>query len=217
MAARSEPGQRWGRKTRLDDDAAREQLLDAAESCFERFGLAKTTIEDVAREAKVSRSTFYRYFEGWNDLLAAAYLRESDAVFERVGELMAKPGTFADRVVEVTMRSIAAMKRARYLPFMFSPEGIPLTSQAIAASAEFHRRARATMEPFFEAAKSSGELEPDMELDDFIEWHTRIIFSFVTVASPIVRDQASMRRLVATFVAPALIAHPRPTRTSKRK
>ena len=38
-----------GGKERLDnEDDARERLLNAAEVCFERFGLRRTTIDDVA-------------------------------------------------------------------------------------------------------------------------------------------------------------------------
>ena len=42
-----------------DSGAPDERLLDAAASCYARFGLAKTTAEDVAREAGVSRATLY--------------------------------------------------------------------------------------------------------------------------------------------------------------
>src|SRR3546814_9749490 len=48
-------------------DDARDRLIDAAETCFTRFGVAKTTLEDIATEAGVSRATVYRYFEGGRD------------------------------------------------------------------------------------------------------------------------------------------------------
>src|SRR3954454_22546681 len=46
---------RWGNEVPADVNAARERLLDAAETCIDRFGLAKTTVEDIAAAAKVSR------------------------------------------------------------------------------------------------------------------------------------------------------------------
>ncbi len=42
----------------------RERLLQATYDCVARWGLAKTTVEDAAREAGVSRATVYRYFPG---------------------------------------------------------------------------------------------------------------------------------------------------------
>ena len=37
--------------------------------CIARFGLTKTTLDDVAREAECSRATLYRYFDGKHALV----------------------------------------------------------------------------------------------------------------------------------------------------
>jgi AcrR family transcriptional regulator len=50
----------------------RERILRATYDCVARWGLAKTTIEDAAREAGVSRATVYRYFPGGRDELVSA-------------------------------------------------------------------------------------------------------------------------------------------------
>jgi AcrR family transcriptional regulator len=44
-------------------------LLGATYRCIERFGLAKTTVEDVVKESGVSRATIYRQFPGGRDEL----------------------------------------------------------------------------------------------------------------------------------------------------
>ena len=41
-----------------------ERVLDAAIVCVSRWGLAKTTLDDVAREAGLSRASLYRRFPG---------------------------------------------------------------------------------------------------------------------------------------------------------
>jgi AcrR family transcriptional regulator len=50
----------------------RERLLQAGYDCVARWGLAKTTVEDVAREARMSRATVYRYFPGGREELVSA-------------------------------------------------------------------------------------------------------------------------------------------------
>ena len=55
----------------------RERILQATYDCVGRWGLAKTTIEDAAREAGVSRATVYRYFPGGRDELIGAVVRWS--------------------------------------------------------------------------------------------------------------------------------------------
>src|SRR6478672_2222756 len=69
---------RWGDEVPADVDAARQRLLDAGEACIDRYGLAKTTVEDIATEAKVSRATIYRYFDNRDELVLAVVLRSLD-------------------------------------------------------------------------------------------------------------------------------------------
>lgn len=47
----------------------RTRILEATYACVARWGIGKTTIEDAAREAGVSRVTVYRYFPGGRDEL----------------------------------------------------------------------------------------------------------------------------------------------------
>jgi len=54
----------------VDDN--RQRILEATYACVARRGIAKTTIEDAAREAKVSRATVYRTFPGGRDELVSA-------------------------------------------------------------------------------------------------------------------------------------------------
>ena len=42
-------------------EAMSERILEATFACVDRWGIAKTTVEDAAREAGVSRATLYRY------------------------------------------------------------------------------------------------------------------------------------------------------------
>ena len=47
----------------------RERILEAAYACIARYGLAKTTVEDVARESGLSRASIYRTFPGGREEL----------------------------------------------------------------------------------------------------------------------------------------------------
>lgn len=50
----------------------RQRILEATYACVARWGLSKTTVEDAARQAGVSRATVYRHFPGGRDELIAA-------------------------------------------------------------------------------------------------------------------------------------------------
>jgi len=52
-------------------DEKRALLIESALAVVERVGIRKTTLEDVAAQARVSRSTMYYHFESKGDLLTA--------------------------------------------------------------------------------------------------------------------------------------------------
>jgi AcrR family transcriptional regulator len=49
-----------------------DRVLDAAETCCEKWGITKVTVDDIATEAGVSRATIYRLFPGGKDVLFEA-------------------------------------------------------------------------------------------------------------------------------------------------
>jgi len=51
---------------------AHQRILEATYTCVARWGLSKSTVEDAAREAGLSRATVYRYFPGGRDELVDA-------------------------------------------------------------------------------------------------------------------------------------------------
>jgi AcrR family transcriptional regulator len=53
-------------------DSPRQRILEATYTCVARWGLSKTTVEDAAREAGLSRATVYRYFPGGREELIDA-------------------------------------------------------------------------------------------------------------------------------------------------
>src|SRR5438093_10812569 len=59
--------------------AADQRILAATRRCIARWGVAKTTLDDVAGEAGCSRATIYRLFPGGKDNLLAAFLQSEVA------------------------------------------------------------------------------------------------------------------------------------------
>jgi AcrR family transcriptional regulator len=87
----------------------RERILQATYDCVARWGLAKTTIEDAAREAGVSRATIYRYFpDGRDELIGAVVRWEFLRFFRRLYEEVHE----ADTLEEVMERGLMFARNA---------------------------------------------------------------------------------------------------------
>src|SRR3954462_1611560 len=82
----------------------RDRILEAAYACVARYGIGKTTVEDAAREAKLSRATVYRHFPGGKDQLMAEVISwEVDRFFLRLAEVVSRSDTFAVMLEEGLM------------------------------------------------------------------------------------------------------------------
>ena len=63
------------RRVRLDNDARRAQLLALARATFSNRAYDEVSIDDLAKEAKISKGLLYHYFPAKRDLYVAG-LRE---------------------------------------------------------------------------------------------------------------------------------------------
>ena len=68
----------------LETAPTRERILEAAFNAVCLHGLGRLSLEDVAREAELSRQTVYRYFAGKQALVEAVVLREEEQFIQRI-------------------------------------------------------------------------------------------------------------------------------------
>jgi AcrR family transcriptional regulator len=87
----------------------RDQILQAAYACIARYGMAKTTVEDVARESGLSRASIYRTFPGGRDeLIREVVAWEIGRFFAELAHTVAD----ADGFEEVVERALLHAHRA---------------------------------------------------------------------------------------------------------
>ncbi len=200
---------RWGDDAPEDTTAARERLIDAAERCIDRFGLSKTTLEDVASEAHVSRATIYRYFGNRDELVLEVLLRELDrqfdtslAAFVRNADTPEKAGR---AIVDAAVYLLDTIRGSAKLQLFLHREGGSVTATISGASRAFFTAVVADLRPHLETARQAGTVRDDIDLDEAGEWIVRTIVSLLTVEGPAERTRSDERRMLATFLVPALV------------
>jgi len=96
------------------EEATQARILDAAFACAGRIGLVRTTMAEVAREARLSRQTVYRYFPSKHDLFMALVIREEEVLMTQVRSAIA-PHRELRPAVEASFRTILRAMRAHPL------------------------------------------------------------------------------------------------------
>ena len=86
------PLQVANRLPREDPDSVEGRIIAAARECCRQWGWAKTSLDDVARAAGMSRATVYRYFPGGRAALKEAVSRHDTIDFFCVLETEALAG-----------------------------------------------------------------------------------------------------------------------------
>jgi len=198
------PATRWGKGTRADSLSGREQILDAAVRCYAAEGIIKTTVEHVAREAKVSRTTVYRYFKNRDEVLSAVVVRESIHLLQEIQEQLAHIDDLVEFLVEGMVFCLVKAPQMQMYPYGFGEEGAVLTSRLSFSSEEVLARGVALIQPMYDSAVEQGRLRPGVEVAGLIEWVIRILISYLMIPSPLVAGVEDYRRMFRTYLAPAL-------------
>ncbi|WP_168014962.1 TetR family transcriptional regulator [Halomonas salinarum] len=156
------------RKTKADADATRKALLDAAEDIFFEKGVARTTLEQIARHAGMTRGAVYWHFKNKADIFHAM----SDRVhmpFEELTRELESPqqGHTPLDTIRLTLRHaltrIEQPRHRRVLSIIlhrceFFSDINPLEMQ--------HKMAQdcyASMLRHFTIAEESGQLAPNID------------------------------------------------------
>ncbi len=195
------------------------RIIDALLDCIGQWGIAKTTADDVARAAGISRATLYRAFPGGKDVVFETALHHETARFI---------ATLTDRLDEATTLEDAAVlgltEAARFLTghealrYLLAHE-----PERVLPAFAFHRLDRALA---IATAATAPHLRRFVEDDEAAaagaEWVVRILLAYALDPAPSVdlTDEVGVRRFVRTYVVPALsapLSTPRTTTTATQE
>jgi AcrR family transcriptional regulator len=207
-----------------DAQAARERLMEAAEACFDKYGVAKTTMDDIAKMAGVSRPTVYRHFDDRDSLVLAVVMRRSRLLIDRAQKFMQKQARFEDQLVEGLLFLVDKGRKDPFVSLLVSPESMNLANQILGAGSAAVDLSYELWEPILTEARERGELRADLDFRAIATWLTYLILLLVGRVD-IEPDVSAQREMLRTFVAPAfapppvkppVAPAPRPSRAAKR-
>lgn len=183
--------------------ALEERVLDAAVRCVQRWGVAKTTLDDVAREAGCSRATVYRAFPGGKELLVQAMAaREIAAVLDRLAEALAGGVDLLDTLTRGLVTAVTEVRSHAALQYLVEHEpGLVLPYVSFDGLDPLLAVATDVVSPHLERFVARREAA---ELAELV---ARLVVSHALEPSPFVdlADADDARRFVATYLLPGVV------------
>ena len=180
----------------------RVRLIDGALACIAAQGVARTTLDDVARQAGCSRATVYRAFPGGKDaLLRAVADTEVARFFSALAVAMGAAGDLEDVLVAGMTEAATRVSGHEALRYLLAREPeLVLGRLAFAHMDEVLAVTCAFTTPFL------GRWLDVAESRRVAEWAARIVVSYLACPAEGIdlTDADQVRRLVRQYILPGI-------------
>jgi AcrR family transcriptional regulator len=187
-------------------DDTRQRIVVATYACVARRGLAKTTVEDAAKEASLSRATVYRTFPGGRDeLLEAVVAWATQDFFARLYEQVQG----ADNLEEVMERGIMfahrSIVRHEVLQRVMQTEPEKLLPALTVESNRVRRGIADFLVPFIE----QRGVAVGVDLKEAADFLARMVLSYISAPGRWdLDDPVQVARLVRSELLAGVVAGP---------
>jgi len=179
-----------------------DRLIVATLACIGRWGLAKTTLDDVARQARCSRATVYRAFPGGKDTLVAAVARaELARVSRAILQVIEGSDCLDDALTAALVEAARQIVGHPTVDFLIRSE-----PETVVPWLAFRGKEEVLAYATTLVAPALARFVSPPQSRRAAEWAARVLFAFGVCPVPGVdlSDDASARALVTTFLLPGL-------------
>lgn len=176
----------------------RERVLEGALACVSRFGLAKTTVDDVARASGVSRATIYRYFPGGRDQIEADLVAwETGRFFARLGGAVSGAPDIVALMEEALIFAPAALAAHEVLQRVLATEPDRLLPLITVSADRVLPLVTAFLVPYLDQEEREGRLRPGVEVRPAADYVARMFLSLLNAPGGWdLTDRSQVRTLV---------------------
>ncbi len=191
----------------VSSDLSREdEIVAVAAHCFERFGVQRTRIEDVADAVGISRAYFYQYFKNREALVDAVLARQLRRIVDDIGPAIWNAKSFGEALTEGAVKIVRACRQNDVFMDILRRTGDAKISQLSFRTAGFEAEIEFRLwQPILNTARQRGEIRPDLNDDEEILGWLRSILLLLLLKNEISSDE--VRRIFRRLVVPGLIAH----------
>lgn len=187
-------------------EAISTRVLDSSRELFCRIGISRTTMDDVAKAAGVSRITVYRRFANKDALIEQVVRREFRRYFDQFLQDIKQATTAADRVVIGFVSSLRAIRGNELIGGLMAAEPSAVVPSLVGDEGRTLATVREFIAGQLRREQRAGTVDAQLDVDVVAEMMVRICTSFLVTPSHIVDldDDEAVAALARSFLVPML-------------
>lgn len=183
-------------------DATTAGIVTAARAVFARYGVARTRMADIAKEAQLARQTLYDFVTGRDQLIELALVDCCGELQQRLDAALADgPTDLRERFIEVLARAVEIASTDD--EFGALAEALPpeTVDRIIGGASAVQALLARSLRPVLEEAASVRQLRPGVVVDEASQWLLGVI-SFALLRENL--DAEALRREFRTYAVPSV-------------
>ncbi len=182
-------------------NATRQKLMEAAIICATQQGVAKTTLNDIARTANCARQTVYNHFKNKDEVIYAALQQAGDRFANALLAHIQRFDNVEQRILEGMIFCIVTLPSDPALWLVGDPSFSPwINAEAFQSTTGLSIMRDCTEACLF----GNPTLLPYR--DEIAETITRIVLSMVMTQHSLPRDEPALRDYLRRRFLPGLLA-----------
>jgi AcrR family transcriptional regulator len=184
---------------KVEVPAVQARILDAAIACVERWGIQRVTLNDIADEAGVARSTVYSYYSNRDEVIRAGLLQSAYVFGEELLNHIRPINAPRDRLIEAVAYSLEVLPSEPYLALISDST----LSEILNAEALTDPESTDIGLALFQVIMQR-ENRCDDETREIVEFAFRFLLSLLTMKSPVERKKDELRGFIARRMLPSI-------------
>lgn len=155
-----------------------EQIIEAAQRCFQRGGLLDTKMDEIADEAGILRPNLYRYFPSKDALIVEVIVREMRATHEARRQKLPMTGPVRPLIVESLIMGAVISRSDEVIRTNMAIDAIHLTARLCATEQKVLDAQYEYWGPLLEYGRARHEINPALSNERIVRWFLSQHFVF---------------------------------------
>jgi AcrR family transcriptional regulator len=187
-------------------ESPEERIIRAATACFRRWGVAKTSMGDIASRAGMQRPQLYRHFASKDALIVSAIVHQARELSRRRRQRFEIGGPVDALMIESVVAGHDDLMADEFASSTLAGDGGRLLLRLLAEEPALREAEAEWWCPVLNHGRARGEIREDLTDDEIMDWFLLMQINMAEHAD-LFSSPERVRNHVTKYVIPAVLAH----------